>query len=59
MLDIDITKLNQYLYSNTVPRPSMMKQICLLTEGKVDANDFNGTTREKIEALLLQRDKAI
>jgi phage antirepressor YoqD-like protein len=53
-LGITPTKLNQYLYGKTVPRKGMMMKIFLVTEGHVDANGFNGTTRDVIEKKLLE-----
>lgn len=57
VLDISPTQVSQYALGKTIPRPKMMMKICIVTEGKVDANDFNGTTREKVEKEILKSGK--
>ncbi|PCJ23108.1 MAG: hypothetical protein COA94_08565 [Rickettsiales bacterium] len=57
-LGISQTQATQYLYKNTMPRPENMQKIHSKTIGLVAANDFYGTTPEKLAEILL-KDKKI
>ncbi len=45
----------KYLYEGKIPRQPNMIKIFIGTDGVVDANDFNGTTRKVLIQKLLEQ----